>query len=175
MDEGERLIVRAPVSGYENPKVEKLGGGILQLGSASAKPFTLLVKEGYIAVEKPTVTDKVSVQFNGGGLVADMIAGETDVRSVYGSMLTNSTLSAELDVEIPVLVDYGGDISNVDSPVPVATVHASCADAIFGKVRFVKNTARGRWAPVRESLEINGVDCVRLSARYEKGFCVVIR
>jgi hypothetical protein len=175
VDEGEKLIIRSPVSGYGNTVVEKLGAGVLQLGSASAEPFTLLVKEGYIAVEKPTVTDKVSVQFNGGGLVADMIAGETDVRSVYGSMLTNSTLSAESDVEIPVLVDYGGDISDVDAPIPVATVLASHADAIFGKVRFVKNTVRGRWVPVREALEINGVDCVRLSAHYEKGFCVVIR
>ena len=175
VDEGERLIVRAPVSGYENPKVEKLGGGILQLGSASAKPFTLLVKEGYIAVEKPTVTDKVSVQFNGGGLVADMIAGETDVRSVYGNMLTNSTLSAAADVEIPVFVDYGGDISDINGPIPVATVLASRADEVFDKVRFVKNTPRGRWVSVREPLNVNGVECVRLSARYEKGFCVVIR
>jgi hypothetical protein len=133
------------------------------------------VKEGYIAVEKPTVTDKVSVQFNGGGIYADVVADETDVRSVYGSMLTNSTLSAVEGVEIPVLVDFGGDISDVDSPVPVATVLASHADGIFGKVRFVKNTVRGRWVPVREALEINGVDCVRLSAHYEKGFCVVIR
>jgi hypothetical protein len=175
VDEGEKLIIRSPVSGYGNTVVEKLGAGVLQLGSVPSDSFTLSVDEGYLTIENPAVAGKVPVVFNGGGIYADVVADETDVRSVYGSMLTNSTLSAVEGVEIPVLVDFGGDISDVDAPIPVATVLASHADGIFGKVRFVKNTVRGRWVPVREALEINGVDCVRLSAHYEKGFCVVIR
>jgi hypothetical protein len=175
VDEGERLVLRSPMTAYNSPTVKKLGGGIVQLGTTSADPFALSVVEGYLSIENPSVAEKVSIAFNGGGIAADMVVGDADARSQYGSVMTNGSITVSPDVEIPVLVNYGDSLSGVSRPIPVATVPVSRADEFFGKVRFARNTERGRWVPVRESLEVNGVACVRLSARYEKGFCVVIR
>jgi hypothetical protein len=77
--------------------------------------------------------------------------------------------------KLKVRIDYGDDLPSYDEPVPFLTVPESVAAVLDGDVEFVDNLEMGKWHLVRDGITVNGEPFVRYSAKYEKGFAVILR
>ena len=108
-----------------------------------------------------------------GGLAADRVTDSSDSRSIYGTILSNPDTA--FPAKLKVRIDYGDDLPSYDEPVPFLSVPASFGATLEGNIEFVDNLDMGKWYLVRDNVIINGESFVRYSAKYEKGFAVILR
>jgi hypothetical protein len=135
----------------------------------------LSLDAGYLQADVPDAFRYFyPLTFNGGGLALKHITDPADSRSQYGMALTNSSL-AFTESEIPVKIDCGGDRPGSDVLVPLFIVREKYADDMAKRLSFEKIGSLGQWVPVRKNVNVKGIDCTLFSARYEVGFCIMLR
>ena len=177
-DEGATTSILSPVF----VKASSLcinGGGTLFFGgvlsrSGTSMNNTFTVENGFLKGGAVNTFDVVKLVFGeNGGLAVDRVTDSSDSRSVYGTILSDpdTTFPAKLKVRI----DYGDDLPSYDEPVPFLSVPASFGATLEGNIEFVDNLDMGKWYLVRDNVIINGESFVRYSAKYEKGFAVILR
>lgn len=177
-DEGETTTIASPVSVvasslYVNGGGTLFFGGVLaRSGSSVNNVFT--VENGFLKGESANTFDVVKVVFSeNGGLAADRVTDSSDSRSIYGTILSNP--DTVFPAKLKVRIDYGDDLPSYGEPVPFLTVPEAVAQSLGDNVEFVDNLERGRWYLVRDDVTVDGKAFARYSARYEKGFAVILR
>ena len=178
-DFGETTSFLSPLYGYSS-KVRLAGGGTVLFGAKltnSDKKYTnnVIVVDGRLKGARFDVLEGLGLAFeDGGGIAVDCVTDEGDLRSQYGMVMTNTTLTLN-GATLPVRMDYAGVRPKSKVEYPVITVLASRADEIGGKIRFDKNVEDGAWALSRKDVTLGGVPCVVFGARCERGFVLTFR
>lgn len=177
-DEGETTTIASPVS-VEASSLYVNGGGTLFFGgvlarSGSSVNNVFTVENGFLKGGSANTFDVVKVVFSeNGGLAADRVTDSSDSRSIYGTILSNP--DTVFPAKLKVRIDYGDDLPSYGEPVPFLTVPEAVAQSLGDNVEFVDNLERGRWYLVRDDVTVDGKAFVWYSARYEKGFAVILR
>jgi hypothetical protein len=177
-DEGETTSILSPVF-VQASSLCINGGGTLFFGGVLSRNGTSMnntftVENGFLKGGAVNTFDVVKVVFSeNGGLAADRVTDSSDSRSIYGTILSNPDTA--FPAKLKVRIDYGDDLPSYDEPVPFLTVPESVAAVLDGDVEFVDNLEMGKWHLVRDGITVNGEPFVRYSAKYEKGFAVILR
>ena len=178
-DEGETTSILSPA--YANyPVLTVSGGGTFAVGGTSINRVnnseaSIVVEDGFVKAKSARIFDYVKFTFgNGTGLAVDLVTDAADARSQYGTILTNAETTFSSS-PLQLRIDHEGDLPTYDKPVPVMTIPEALAEALGDNVEFVDNLERGKWRLVRDSVTMDGKSFVRYSARYEKGFAIILR
>jgi autotransporter-associated beta strand protein len=177
-DMGHTTTILSPVSAY-SANVHVTGGGTLHIGNDSIPvawgSFRMSVDCGFVKGGSARTYEAVKFTFaEGSGIAVDKVTDPKDGRSQYGTVLTNEATQFASS-PLMVRIDCEEAPTSYDAPVPVMSIPAVLEQSLDGNVEFVDNLEMGRWYLVRDSITIDGKPFVRYSAKYEKGFAVILR
>ena len=137
--------------------------------------WTLNVDEGYIRADNARAFSGMTVTFAEGAGIAAKYAPESTLESAqYGMIVTNAAMFAISSAKLPVKIDTNGD-SFFNKRLPVLTVPAGAADSIGAKLKGITDIPMGGVTFVRESVALDGKDCVRFSAEVHRGTVITLR
>lgn len=178
-DMGQTTTICSPVSA-NNAHVHVTGGGILYIVNdcisvTGNNGFTVYVDDGFVKGGSARTFEAVKFIFaDGTGIVADKVTDPSDSRFEYGMVITNEATQFASS-PLKVRIDYKDEPSSYDAPVPVMSIPETLDRSLGGNVEFVDNLEMGRWYLVRDSITVDGKAFVRYSAKYEKGFAIILR
>ena len=177
-DMGQTTTILSPVSA-NNAHVHVTGGGTLHIGNDSipvtGNGFTVYVDDGFVKGGTARTFEAVKFIFaDGTGIAADKVTDPGDSRFEYGMVITNEAAQFASS-PLKVRIDYKDEPSSYDAPVPVMSIPETLDRSLDGNVEFVDNLEMGRWYLIRDNVTVDGKAFVRYSAKYEKGFAVILR
>lgn len=175
-DLGETTSILSPISASA---FHVAGGGTLFIGGAikstTVNSAVCYVDDGFVKGGEARTFEAVKFIFaDGTGIAADKVTDLGDSRFEYGMVITNEATQFASS-PLKVRIDYKDEPSSYDAPVPVMSIPETLDRSLDGNVEFVDNLEMGRWYLVRDSITVDGKPFVRYSAKYEKGFAVILR
>ena len=111
---------------------------------------------------------------DGAGIAAKYSPGSDLESAQYGMIVTNAAMFTVSGAKLPVKIDTNGD-AFFNKSLPVLTVPADAADGVGAKLKGITDIPMGSVSFVRESVALDGKECVRFSAEVHRGTVITVR